>query len=93
MTYEIKFKTCFKNLKHSRTFLSLIYSYNSKFFFILIILNLVIIIYFLDVNNLCPGVINENELDSILDYRTQVRGICEVLTRDQMKVAFFGRFV
>jgi len=64
-----------------------------KIFLILIILYLVIIIYFLDVNNLCPGVINENELNSILDYKSKVKGICEVLTRDQMKVAFFGRFV
>jgi hypothetical protein len=41
----------------------------------------------------CPDVINEKELKSILDYRSKVKGICEVLTRDHMKVAFFGRFV
>lgn len=35
----------------------------------------------------------DNELKSILDYRSKVKGICEVLTRDHMKVAFFGRFV
>lgn len=44
-------------------------------------------------NTKCPDVINENELKSILDYRSKVKGICEVLTRDHMKVAFFGRFV
>ncbi|XP_050056979.1 transmembrane GTPase Marf isoform X2 [Aphis gossypii] len=45
----------------------------------------------IDVNKLCPDVINENELKSMLDYRSKVKGICEVLTRDHMKVAFFGR--
>lgn len=44
-------------------------------------------------NKICPDVIVENELKSILDYRSKVKGICEVLTRDHMKVAFFGRFV
>ncbi|XP_025413801.1 transmembrane GTPase Marf isoform X4 [Sipha flava] len=44
-----------------------------------------------DMNIECPDVINEKELKSILDYRSKVKGICEVLTRDHMKVAFFGR--
>lgn len=44
-------------------------------------------------NNKCPDVINTDELKFILDYRSKVKGICEVLTRDHMKVAFFGRFV
>lgn len=44
-------------------------------------------------NNICPDLIVGNELKSILDYRSKVKGICEVLTRDHMKVAFFGRFV
>lgn len=44
-------------------------------------------------NKICPDVIVENELKFILDYRFKVKGICEVLTRDHMKVAFFGRFV
>lgn len=44
-------------------------------------------------NSKCPDVINGNELKSILDYRSKVKGICEVLTRDHMKVAFFGRYV
>lgn len=45
----------------------------------------------IDVNKICPDVIVANELKSILDYRSKVKGICEVLTRDHMKVAFFGR--
>ncbi|VVC32473.1 Hypothetical protein CINCED_3A005529 [Cinara cedri] len=44
-----------------------------------------------DVNDKCPNVINTNELKSIIDYEFKVKGICEVLTRDHMKVAFFGR--
>lgn len=44
-------------------------------------------------NDKCPDVINANELRSIIDYESKVKGICEVLTRDHMKVAFFGRFV
>jgi len=47
----------------------------------------------IDVKTKCPDLINEIELKSILDYRSKVKGICEVLTRDHMKVAFFGRFV
>lgn len=49
--------------------------------------------YIIDVNNKCPDVINRDELKYILDYRSKVKGICDVLTRDHMKVAFFGRFV
>lgn len=49
--------------------------------------------FIIDVNTKCPDVINRDELKSILDYRSKVKGICEVLTRDHMKVAFFGRFV
>lgn len=41
----------------------------------------------------CPDVINQDALKLILDNRSKVKGICEVLTRDHMKVAFFGRFV
>lgn len=44
-------------------------------------------------NDKCPNVINANEVKSIVDYESKVKGICEVLTRDHMKVAFFGRFV
>ncbi|VVC32912.1 Dynamin superfamily,Fzo/mitofusin HR2 domain,P-loop containing nucleoside triphosphate hydrolase,Dynamin- [Cinara cedri] len=44
-----------------------------------------------DVNDKCPDVINTNELKSIIDYEFKVKGISEVLTRDHMKVAFFGR--
>lgn len=43
-------------------------------------------------NTKYPDVINENELKSVSDYKSKVIAICEVLTRDHMKVAFFGRF-
>lgn len=43
-------------------------------------------------NNKCPEIIDESELKAILDYKSKVKGICEVLTRDHMKVAFFGRY-
>lgn len=49
--------------------------------------------HFTDVNDKCPNVINDNEVKSIVEYESKVKGICEVLTRDHMKVAFFGRFV
>ncbi|XP_050424672.1 transmembrane GTPase Marf isoform X2 [Adelges cooleyi] len=45
----------------------------------------------IDVSTKCPDVINKSELTSIIDYTSKVKGIREVLTRDHMKVAFFGR--
>lgn len=48
---------------------------------------------FTDVNTKCPSALNENEFKSILAYKSKIKGICEVLKRDRMKVVFFGRFV
>lgn len=50
-------------------------------------------IFIIDLNSKYPDVINENELKSVSDYKSKVVAIQEVLTRDHMKVAFFGRFV
>ncbi|XP_025201825.1 transmembrane GTPase Marf-like [Melanaphis sacchari] len=47
--------------------------------------------HMIDLNKKCPDVINENELKFISDYKSKGKGISEVLIRDHMKVAFFGR--
>ncbi|XP_050531113.1 transmembrane GTPase Marf isoform X2 [Daktulosphaira vitifoliae] len=44
-----------------------------------------------DVSTKCPDLVTENELSSILDYTYKLKGIHEVLARNHMKVAFFGR--
>lgn len=50
-------------------------------------------LFTIDLNSKYPDVIKENELKSVSSYKSKVVAIQEVLTRDHMKVAFFGRFV
>lgn len=39
------------------------------------------------------ALIDSEEAQKIVEYVTKVKGIRDVLSRDHMKVAFFGRFV